>query len=171
MKTAFVEGSDLLPAFAQSIFGTDQSTGHKHDGADSDGHCPKIDPVTEISGYSEGSFTMTATGFSTNPAPSGTAYWHISHGLVFLSIPLLYGTSNTTDLGISLAIPADIRPATGKICQLWLVDNGQYKPGLITVNANGIIESSLLATGVYGGAFVDSGNKGVFPQTIIYRKS
>jgi hypothetical protein len=51
-KTQFVNGSIILPAWINSIFGSGAAGGHVHDGADSDGHCPKVNlaSAAEVTG-------------------------------------------------------------------------------------------------------------------------
>jgi hypothetical protein len=41
-KTQFVNGDVLPAALVNGIYGADAAGGHRHDGADNDGHCPKV---------------------------------------------------------------------------------------------------------------------------------
>lgn len=47
-KTLFSTGVRVTSAFLNSIFGT--SGGHRHDGADDDGHCDRINLATDVTG-------------------------------------------------------------------------------------------------------------------------
>jgi microcystin-dependent protein len=53
-KTVFTDNvSRIYAAFANAIFGTGAGGGHRHDGADADGHCGKINlsSGTDVTGY------------------------------------------------------------------------------------------------------------------------
>lgn len=42
MKTQFLEGSFLTPTYVQSMYGSGQTGGHRHDAVDSDGHSDRV---------------------------------------------------------------------------------------------------------------------------------
>lgn len=58
--------------------------------------------------YEEGSFTVTATGFS-GTAPSGTAYYTRIGKQVTIVFPYLSGTSNAATFGLT-GIPSALNP-------------------------------------------------------------
>jgi len=51
-KTQFAKGAKIMTTWINSIFGNGATGGHRHDGADADGHCGKINLTngTDVSG-------------------------------------------------------------------------------------------------------------------------
>jgi hypothetical protein len=72
--------------------------------------------------YEEGTFAVTATGFS-GTAPSGTARYVRVGKQVTLMIPVLNGTSNATSFSLT-GIPASLRPVQNLNVVAVCTDNG-----------------------------------------------
>lgn len=110
--------------------------------------------------YSAGSFTCTLTGVA--ETVTATAYWNRIGNVISLKIPIMTGTSNTTDLGYS-GIPTDISGLLNGSTNLAIIaisgatikDNGSN----ITEHLNASITSGAIAIGKQT-AFTNSGVKG-----------
>ena len=60
-KTQFVDGSNLTATYVNTIYGSDASTGHNHQGLDQDGSAPKINLSNSVSGYLNLATNVTGT--------------------------------------------------------------------------------------------------------------
>jgi hypothetical protein len=110
-----------------------------------------------------GSFTVTATGFSTTV--SGTARWTIRDNLVYLTLPALSGTSNSTALTLT-NIPTAIQPTTTQGCIVSAYDNSSVGPSALQAAAS----STWTWYKNFVNAWTSSGTKGIpQPTTLIYR--
>jgi hypothetical protein len=86
---------------------------------------------------SNGSFTITGTGFATNP--TATAKYRILNGVVTLYIPItaIIGTSNATTFTLT-GLPPAIQPASTHQLPIISVDNGStITTGVIEFGASG----------------------------------
>jgi hypothetical protein len=107
-------------------------------------------PVAVVDGYdvkkcqmvTDGNFTATLHGVS--QTVTGTAYYRIVAGIVYLELPSLLGTSNSSSLYIS-GLPAAIRPST----------YSRYVP---CAGGDVFVDASLQAGMVY--AEIDGGGNG-----------
>jgi hypothetical protein len=114
--------------------------------------------------YTEGSFTLTGTGFS-GPAPSGTATYVQVGKLVVVNTPTISGTSNATTFTLT-GVPAGLAPAPGGYHTLLGVDNGLNL--LVVANLAGTIWQMLQPTGP-GFAWAAANQKTAHPFTAAYR--
>jgi hypothetical protein len=118
--------------------------------------------------YTEGTFTLTGTGFTTSP--TGTARYTRVGKMVVLYIPSIQAVSNSTLLTYT-GVPAAIRPArTQTVTAEAMVDNtSSILAGFIDVGTDGVLtvtpRTSLTAM---PGAFTASNTKGVSGLTITY---
>jgi hypothetical protein len=112
--------------------------------------------------YTEGTFTLTATGFS-GTAPSGTAAYVQLGKQLTVWLPQLTGTSNATTFTMTgwpapLAVPTFVRT-------LCLVQDGG-------ANKYGILQQTGTTVALYPdanfGAWVASGTKTFFPPALAY---
>ena len=103
--------------------------------------------------YEEGSFTVTATGFS-GTVPSGTARYVRIGKHVTLRLPQLSGTSNATTCTITGLFPPLI-PAIAATVVVAIVDNGVGIIGQMIVGSDGV----MTLTKIDGTGFTASGTK------------
>jgi hypothetical protein len=114
--------------------------------------------------YTEGTFTVTATGFS-GTAPSGTAYYVVVGKQVTLMLPYLSGTSNATTFTLT-GFPAAITPPIAIVVSPCLAqDNGVNGLGFVRYNA-GVWD---VGWGSGGLAFTASGAKAAYNPCLSYR--
>ena len=113
--------------------------------------------------YSEGSFTVTGTGFAVNP--TGTAEYVKVGTLVSLYVPALTGTSNATTFTLT-GLPAAIVPTLQAYALVVATDNGVRVTTLATLSPG----SSVLTINVTinGGAWTTSGTKALLPCWLTY---
>ena len=112
----------------------------------------------------EGSFTLTATGFS-GGAPSGTTKYIRVGSLVLLTIPAIFGTSNATSFTLG-TIPAALRPAsTQRTPSIQVTDNNVLVHGTVSIGTNGVIT---LGNGIVEGLFTAVLTKGISAVTLVY---
>lgn len=119
-------------------------------------------PRGYLTSYEEGSFTVTATGFS-GTAPSGIARYVRVGKQVVLDLPDLVGTSNASVFTI-LGLQAGIS-CSG--LQRWVTvvqDNGIFEYGILQISSTAI---DVFSTAGFGG-WVTSGNKGVYIPPLSY---
>jgi hypothetical protein len=100
------------------------------------------------SGHNEGTFTITATGFTTSV--TGTARWVKNGKAITLFIPTLTGTSNATTMTLT-GLPASIQPTQTFFEEKRMTDNGIDVTGVMRFNnASGTIDLfSSVALGVW----------------------
>jgi hypothetical protein len=117
-----------------------------------------------LSKYDEGTFTATLTGCTTSPTATAT-YTKVGK-LVTISIPGVTATSNTTACTLT-GMPAALYPAVANISQAArVIDNGNnVTSGVAIIGATGQIT---FFTTLAGGAFTNSGTKGVDTMSITY---
>lgn len=104
-----------------------------------------------------GSFTMTATGFTTTV--TGTAFFARNGNIVTLIIPTLTGTSNANTLTLT-GIPAAIVPATStssQNCTILCADNGINEVCRLIMLAG---STTWTISRISGAGFTASGTKG-----------
>lgn len=107
---------------------------------------------------------LTATLSGCTTVPSGTVRYTVSAGIVCLSIPQLIAVSNTTAATLT-SLPLEIRPQREQQCLARIVDNGTTAMGIVQIGTDGAVT---LLTGLDGGAFTGSGNKGLKSSIICY---
>lgn len=112
--------------------------------------------------YEEGTFTVTATGFTT--AVTGTATYRRVGALVSLRLSNLSGTSNATTFTIT-GIPAVLWAAAAAIYPQSIQDNSVHSIGIVTLPTAGTINvyKDAAATG-----FVASGAKSLLNMVLTY---
>ena len=117
-----------------------------------------------LSEYDEGTFTATLTGCTTSPTANVT-YVKVGR-MVTISIPTLTGTSNTTACTLT-GMPAALYAAVANVSQhARVIDNGNnVTTGVMIMGATGTIT---MFTTAAGGAFTNSGTKGVDAVSITY---
>lgn len=121
------------------------------------------DGVQSILSYTDDSgFTVGITGLTTSPTT--TWKFHVAKGIVSLFAQTLNGTSNTTACTIT-GLPALIRPTNTQRCHCPVQDNGTYVWGYGDVDSSGVIT---LSNGLAGGAFTNSGSKGILQCVLVY---
>lgn len=101
------------------------------------------------------SFTGTLTGCTT--LPTGTVAATKTRYKVRLTLPVIEGTSNTTDLSIT-GVPASLRPSAVRTIGVRVRNNGAYVYGMAQVDPSGVIN---FYTDFGGGGFTAVGTKGV----------
>lgn len=114
--------------------------------------------------YEEGSFTVTATGFS-GTAPSGTARYIKIGKQVTLEIDQLISTSNATTFTIT-GFPTAILPARVQLLQGPCIDNAVAFTGLLGVDPTNIW--SVYRNGLNTPLWTASGQKGLQTATYTY---
>jgi hypothetical protein len=170
-KTVFANGSDVLPAFMNSIMA------HVHDGTDADGHAPKVNLYSHTED-SVGTFGIQIGSPDLTGTVTGTVSW-IKHGrLVLLQFPTVYGTSNNNGLNIwpqspASTFPSQISIALNVLVPCILFDDGNEVPGRMNLHSALLTCYCLpaAADGVklaLGANFKTSGNKGILGQFISY---
>jgi hypothetical protein len=100
------------------------------------------------SGHNEGTFTVTATGFTASI--TGTARWVKNGKAITLFIPTLTGTSNATTMTLT-GLPASIQPTQTFFEEKRMTDNGIDVTGVMRFNnASGTVDLfSSVALGVW----------------------
>lgn len=124
-----------------------------------------LDVYPPLNSYEEGSFTVTATGFS-GTAPSGTAYYTRVGKQVTLTFPALSATSNSATFTL-LGLPSQL--IQGKVANfaqpIRAIDNSISILGWIFAQNDGIFG---LATTPAGAGWVASGQKGIYESSLSY---
>jgi hypothetical protein len=197
-KTVLSAGTVVNSAYLNAINGVDGSTGIVHDGANTNGHAPKIDPVAHIVGVTEGNISRIFGSNYFDASVNSSArnvniHWSrreaINTGdpaiikLYFSGISQLTGGSLTYGLefgGVdsSLVLPLNLRP-TATVRGFAPCINGAKSFGLgtITINTDGSVsffgttcDDSASPAPVYGyfSGFCGSGNKGFCPFEFEY---
>jgi hypothetical protein len=118
--------------------------------------------------YTEGTFTLTGTGFAT--PPTGTARYTRVGKMVVLYIPTIQGTSNSTLLTYTGA-PAAIQPARKQTVTIEAISDNTstYYAGFIDVETDGTLTvTPRTSISSIPGAFTASGTKGITGATITY---
>lgn len=115
----------------------------------------------------EGSFTLTASGFS-GTAPSGAAKYIRLGNMVLITLPALSGTSNAVTFTLG-TIPAQLRPATAqKSPPIQLTDSGALSIGTLSIGTDGVIT---LGLGITAAVFAAVLTKGISAVTFPYSLS
>jgi hypothetical protein len=176
-KTVLSAGAVVNSAYLNAINGVDGSTGIVHDGANTNGHAPKIDPVAHISGITEGEVVVPFWPSCFTTQLSTTVRWKKEDStvsgkpsIVTLSFSAVSGTSAANSLVDTLGsnlLPTSIRPKSSLI---WIpfvvVSNGFCKQGMLTLFNSG---SFVWAIGDNDQAgFSTTGEKGFPEQTVQY---
>ena len=113
--------------------------------------------------YTEGTFTVTATGFS-GTAPSGTATYVRVGKLVTVQMPDLSGTSNAATFTVT-GWPGGLLPSTAFYRFFPVVqDNGVVLAGFAYL-AGGVLNVN---TTVGGAGWTASGAKALYSPTLTY---
>ena len=196
-KTIFVDGTTLTPAQVTAWNGINAGTGMIPDGADTDGHMPKVDlaaaahvtGVLPLANYTDVTLAKITDGASgTIACKITTTYltvqqtfnilWEKHFNIVTIHIPSASGTSNSTDLKIELdggTWPAAILPngtAGSLFNNVVVTDNSVQKPGVLSMDsASTTIAWTLrcLSGGVYSATgFTNTNGKGVVRGSITY---
>ena len=124
--------------------------------------------VSNLTTYTEGTFTITGNGFSSNP--TGSAFYIRTGNGVILLVPSLSGTSNATTFTLS-GIPATIQPTRGQnIVIAEVKDAGLNYSGEITINTDGTAQPYIRTTINAGpsSTYTITGTKGVGGFTLSY---
>lgn len=109
-----------------------------------------------------GSYTATLTGCTTSPTTS-IAYRRVGD-MVFLDIPALSATSNTTAATIT-GMPAAIRPSAARSDIGSVTDNSAVATGKIVIETSGVLTLHVNQSAT----FTNAGTKGVQACTIAYK--
>lgn len=162
--TRFGDGSATVPS--QSFF-NDTNTGFFRDTADQIGIA--LGGVT-AGQIAQGSFTAGVTGLTTSP--TATATWQRIGKMVFLSVPQISGTSNSTSFTLT-NIPAAIQPSIGYDQEIPIgtaQDNGVevVAPAMRISNAS---SSFSFLRNASAGGWTASGTKLFRNMTIAYKLS
>ena len=102
-----------------------------------------------------GSFTGTLTGCTTSP--SATFYYLIQGNIVYLEVPTLEGTSNSTSATIT-GVPSEIQVARQQRVACRIKNSGSIAWGFITLESSSAIFTLGATAGSAG--FTASGTKG-----------
>ncbi len=118
--------------------------------------------VAKFAYVSSGS-ALIRTGFSGVSPTLGYTYKKTGQ-VVELTLAGASGTSN--DVGFTAStLPAALRPAAAKTFYLPVTDNGTTAMGRVVIGTDGVLTFS---TGFAGGAFTNTGTKGVSAATLTY---
>jgi hypothetical protein len=183
-KTLFVNGSDLYHTFMNTIFGQGAAGGHKHDGADADGSCPRIAlDAGEIQGvlpygyvgHRTGTFGVKITTTYLTVEQTGTAKYQVEGNIAVIKFPGMNGTSNSTALKLSMVttFPTELIPAMAQQVPILVANNTKLMLGMITIpTGGGDMEFGTMVDGndnaVNTTLFTASGTKGIVETTITY---
>ncbi len=115
--------------------------------------------------YSEGSFTVTGTGFTVNP--TGTAYYIKMGKQVTLYLPLLTGTSNATTFTIT-GLDIAVRPTRDSYHQAFGQDNGVSLAYPAILSAASTTITLIPAVGAAANTWTAAGTKRFIYTTITY---
>lgn len=116
--------------------------------------------------WAKGQFTMALTGCTAGV--NATVDWHSLGGAVALSMTAdATGTSNATTM-TGTGMPQAIRPAANKSFQAICVDNGTGAVGRAVITASSGVVT--FYKDVDGGAFTNSGTKGLRQSTLTYTR-
>lgn len=126
----------------------------------------KLSTTTGEVGGAWTSFTPTFTGFSANPAATGTRWTQVGK-LVIVNYSCLAGTSNATTLTASLPVAASTNGLGSYIRDFYAraQDSGAFNVGLIEFDIGAT--TITVFKDVTGAAFTNSGTKG-FRAVIMY---
>lgn len=112
-----------------------------------------------------GTVTLTLTGTSDTPAPTGTATYNRRDDIVFLSIPSILGTSNSTAAQLT-GLPWSMKPDSDRFILARITNNGSTNLGMVRVRGNnGTID---IYPDLAGSSFTASGSKGIPDVTLSY---
>jgi len=112
-KTVFQAGTVVTADFLNTIFGADATHGHVHDGANSDGHCPK-NALAEVD-FASGIGTLDGRELIFSPA-YGTPSSRIGkiqkfgNGLVLLAYRTAFEISGGAVNYLKLTLPTGFQP-------------------------------------------------------------
>ena len=114
-----------------------------------------------------GSYTTTATGFTTSP--TGTVFYAITGSTITLNIPAFAATSNATTFTLT-GLPASLYPTRAQNLLFRTADNSassfSIALGIIGIGGNITLYKDLSA-----GAFTASGTKQLATQTVTYSQA
>lgn len=116
-------------------------------------------------------FEVTYVGFSSDPANT-TATWFQIGRLIYLSLPIGTGTSNSTQFTMS-GLPSAIRPATTQYGFVpYAEDNSAFSTASIRVTNSSVISLAPGGAAYDLSGWTNSGTKGLVQDaSIIYRLS
>ena len=118
--------------------------------------------VDSINILDTGSFTATLTGCTTSP--TGTCFYTKVGNVVALELPLVNGTSNTTDASLT-GLPERLRMQSASVNAFCLlVDNSISISGTISIST-----STAMTLAIPNALFTASGTKGVARTFVTYR--
>ena len=113
--------------------------------------------------YSEGSFTVTGTGFTV--PPTGTARYVRAGNLVSLFVPVLTGTSNATTFTLT-GLPAAVTPTQTVLVPVLIDDNTVTALGLARLTAAST--TITLFTGAFSAVWTAAGTKTLYFSSLTY---
>ena len=120
--------------------------------------------IRSLSGYVEGTFTITGTGFVANP--TGTAKYLILGNTATVFLPTLTGTSNATTFTLT-GLPAAITPVNGEFLTVPATDNSVAILATLLLTAGSTTITMSTAIGA-GGAWTAANTKALLARTISY---
>ena len=126
------------------------------------GSISNSDTMLTITGGFTVEASVTLSGGTTTP--SANLRCNVDADIVTINTPTITVTSNTTAATLA-TLPTYLRPIVQQIVFARVIDNGATVLGLFIVNTNGVIT---LAVGADGGAFTNSGTKGIAVNTLTY---
>lgn len=171
-KTVFSNGTVVTSSYLNTIFGSGAGGGHLHDGANDDGHCPKINlaAAAEVTGllpqanvaslttdlsalqgiHSVGDITLTFPDTQFTAQQQITARYLIhnlgtNYRYVKIGFPRVLATSNSATLAPTEKLPAVCCPAINVMVPCMLVDNNIPKAGWIYIDNDGTVLFELAA--------------------------
>lgn len=107
-------------------------------------------------------WTTSLAGCTTEP--TATARYTVSAGIVCLALPDLSATSNSTIATLE-GLPSEITPNHDQQCLARIINNGVTAVGLVQI---GIDTGITLFKDIDGGAFTNSGTKGLKYSVVTY---
>lgn len=126
------------------------------------GSVSNSDTMLTITGGYSVDVPVTLSGGTTSP--SANLRVNVDADIVTINTPTITVTSNTTAATLA-TLPTYLRPTVQQIVFARVIDNGATVLGLFIVDPTGVIT---LAVGADGGAFTNSGTKGIAVNTLTY---
>jgi hypothetical protein len=185
-KKNWQDNDHITPAYLNSFFGVDGSTGHIHDGDDADFSAPKVVltggnnvsgelPMYYLEGYDYGNIGVKITTTYLTVEQTANIFWQKVGGFVYVHIPEMIGVSNSIELRVEIQTgnwPDNFQPGGIKRVEqgVTLFDNGNELPGTLTLYNGGSSHMifNVLSSGIYShNGFTGSGNKGI-PRTTLF---
>jgi hypothetical protein len=185
------ETQHIDPTFAIAQFGNSAGTGHDHDGADDDGHCPKVNLASHVTGLlpvaNLGSRTAWAAisvdvinTYFTTPVNASWLY-NVFDDIVTIRIPEMLGAHGSN---VALQFepnsgnwPAEIIPDTpqyvGGVVMKEPGAANDFRHGMLLIpnaTSTDIIAAITIETAeLQSGGFATAA-KGIYRQTICYKR-